>query len=1126
MKRLILLISTIILTLPLFGDPIDETTAKQLAQNFWKENNIMGVKGDKVFKKKMGDARFVNVAPQCGYSEFFIFNNEDGKGFVIIAADDCVTPILGYSYDNNFTTENLPPNLKGWLDGYAEQIRMAVEMKAMATDEIRADWECLRRGKNLPIKSETAVNPLLSTAWGQGDYYNAQCPSLLGTHTPTGCVATAMAQIMKYWNYPTHGYGFHSYQCWPYGTLLANFGGTNYQWNSMPNNVTSPNNAVATLMYHCGVSVEMDYGINGSSAYVISYDDFEGYHEFCAENALKSYFGYSSNNIQGLQRSHHESNWISLLKNELNNNRPILYRGGGPDGGGHAFVCDGYNNNNYFHFNWGWDGLGQGTNNNAYYSIDNLNPTVNQHTYNFSYDQQAIIGIQPDSNLQSYDLVLYDDVQMVGDVYGNYGFGQNISAYAEILNNGNSTFNGYIAAAVFDNDYYFIDFLGGGSATIEPNYWTGGTVEHDGGIPFLPSYDYLYHTIMFYSTNGENWTIVNSGNYSNDGVFQVLNNGEDIETNSSITFSNGEDDVLFNGQSITINVEVLNQGTYTYNKSIWLALLDSDENYIQIIDDLSVNIPVNGSVSLNYTDIITAPEGQYYLALLYYDSENYVRYVGSVFYSSIRRVYVINPTYSINATSNPNDGGSISFTGELSYNFDNGFNGWTSIDADGDGYNWKTGNEMMGTGYGHNGSNDLVLSQSYDNYSGVLYPDNYLVSPQVALGGSISFWACAQDNAYPSEHFGVAVSTTSNTNASSFTTIQEWTMTAKGEGSYSNHSRDGISRAQGNWYQYTVDLSAYSGQTGYIAIRHFNCSDMFYLDIDDVSITTIGGNTYYQGQTCTVSATANNGYTFVKWTENGTQVSTNANYTFTVTGNRNLVAHFQSQQQQYTVNVSSNPNNGGNVTGGGSYNQGATCTVHATANNGFTFTNWTENGTQVSTNANYSFTVTGNRNLVANFAQNTHAIQASAGSNGIITPSGTVTVAHGANQSFAMIPDDGFEVQDVYIDGNSVGPMTSYTFTNVTADHYIHVTFVHADGIGESNDISIIIYPNPTQGEIIVEGEGLSHVRIVNAYGQMVYNAKVESNQVRIDLSQMAQGIYMMHIEADGGQAVRKIVVE
>ena len=183
----------------------------------------------------------------------------------------------------------------------------------------------------------------------------------------------------------------------------------------------------------------------------------------------------------------------------------------------------------------------------------------------------------------------------------------------------------------------------------------------------------------------------------------------------------------------------------------------------------------------------------------------------------------------------------------MTYNFEDGtMQGWTSVDADGDGYGWYMGSEIMTGQTGNNGSSDFVLSQSY--YMGtILYPDNYLVSPQVQLGGTLTFYACAQDASYAAEHFGVAVSTT-NTNPSSFTMVQEWTMTAKSaplpkkaqfaatsDVKGMGHSRNGNNREQGNWYQYTVDLSAYSG-TGYVAIRHFNCSDMFYLNVDDITI--------------------------------------------------------------------------------------------------------------------------------------------------------------------------------------------------------------------------------------------------------------------------------------------------
>ena len=181
-----------------------------------------------------------------------------------------------------------------------------------------------------------------------------------------------------------------------------------------------------------------------------------------------------------------------------------------------------------------------------------------------------------------------------------------------------------------------------------------------------------------------------------------------------------------------------------------------------------------------------------------------------------------------------------------SYDFEDGsLQGWTTIDADGDGNVWvsstnpgiyhNAGVDLTGTG--HDGSQAYVISGSYANGTGaILYPDNYLVSPQVELGGRVRFYACAQDADYAAEHFGVAVSTTNNTSASAFTTVQEWTMTAKGE--YNGKPVNRITRSgrQGDWYEFNVDLSAYAGQTGYVAIRHFNCHDQFILNVDDITI--------------------------------------------------------------------------------------------------------------------------------------------------------------------------------------------------------------------------------------------------------------------------------------------------
>ncbi|KWW28025.1 MAG: hemagglutinin protein HagA, partial [bacterium F083] len=182
----------------------------------------------------------------------------------------------------------------------------------------------------------------------------------------------------------------------------------------------------------------------------------------------------------------------------------------------------------------------------------------------------------------------------------------------------------------------------------------------------------------------------------------------------------------------------------------------------------------------------------------------------------------------------------------FSENFDAGMPaGWTTVDANNDGYNWVLGSQIGGVylisgaslaGSGHNSSADLICSGSYSNATNqAITPDNYLVSPQVTLaaGSTFSFWACAQDAGYPAEHFGVFVS---DNGTSDWTEVQSWTMTAKSGGNVMSIGRGGETRAQGNWYNYSVDLSAYAGQK-YVAIRHFNCNDQFILDVDDVELT-------------------------------------------------------------------------------------------------------------------------------------------------------------------------------------------------------------------------------------------------------------------------------------------------
>ncbi len=201
--------------------------------------------------------------------------------------------------------------------------------------------------------------------------------------------------------------------------------------------------------------------------------------------------------------------------------------------------------------------------------------------------------------------------------------------------------------------------------------------------------------------------------------------------------------------------------------------------------------------------------------------------------------------------------------------------------------------------------------------------------------------------------------------------------------------------------------------------------------------TVSGGGTYNQGQSCTVTAAANASYSFVNWTENGNVVSTNRNYTFTVTSNRTLVANFQAQPQNYNITVSANPTNGGTVTGGGSYQQGQSCTVNATSATGYNFVRWTENGQQVSTNASYTFTVTGNRTLVAQFQLQSFSITASADPNNGGTVTGGGTYNYGQSCTLSATPATGYTFVNWTKNGQQVSTNASYTFNVTSSGAYV-----------------------------------------------------------------------------------------
>ncbi len=293
--------------------------------------------------------------------------------------------------------------------------------------------------------------------------------------------------------------------------------------------------------------------------------------------------------------------------------------------------------------------------------------------------------------------------------------------------------------------------------------------------------------------------------------------------------------------------------------------------------------------------------------------------------------------------------------------------------------------------------------------------------------------------------------------------------TSQGSNNRWNISSDGITQTTSGWGGTTTYYLFYNNGAFYTGTSSTN-NITFYQQTDcptinyTISVTAnpaeggsvTGGGTYEEGQSCTVSATANTGYDFTNWTENGNVVSANPSYAFTVTDDRFLVANFEAQPQNYTVSVAANPNEGGSVTGGGTYQEGTSCTVGATANTGYTFNNWTENGNVVSTNASYTFTVTGDRTLVANFNLNSYNISVAANPTQGGSVAGGDAYQHGASCTVTATANNGYTFANWTENGNVVSTSASYTFT-VTSDRTLVANF-------NQQNYTITLSANPNNG--------------------------------------------------------------
>lgn len=327
-------------------------TALQAAEYFITNNSTTGI-------KSIASADSICIGSSAHLFSVSLHNG----GYILISGEKRMVPVLGYVLQGDFSIKNASPAFKQLLSEYAEQFTYAQEQ--IKPDKYRSvpDWF---KTQNSSRELNSEVTPLIQTQWHQTYPYNQFCPSDPngpGGHAFAGCAASALAMILNYYRYPNHGVQAHSYHTNNYGILTVNFAQSEYQWNAQLNditNATDPSNidAVAKLIYDCGVSVSTEYGGSNSSATIVN-----------IPYAARNFFSFSENaRLKNRNDYSTDTEWLSLMKGDLNSGYPIIYRGESKNSGAvsnHIFIVDGYDINNLMHINFGWGG-----NNNGYYNLN------------------------------------------------------------------------------------------------------------------------------------------------------------------------------------------------------------------------------------------------------------------------------------------------------------------------------------------------------------------------------------------------------------------------------------------------------------------------------------------------------------------------------------------------------------------------------------------------------------------------------------------------------------------------------------------------------------------------------------------------------------------------------------
>ena len=770
MKRTIILMLTIIMATMAEAERVTPEQALEQARSFIQQREAAGTRARKAPGTAAPELTMTTLV-----SGLYVFNVAENGGFVIVSNDDRTTPILGYSDSGSIDPDNMPDNMRAWLQGYADQIAWIIAHNITTTAAAARGTAPRRTGENY-----TKITPLLSTKWDQDTPYNSSIPSGYAT----GCVATAMAQVMYYTEIKAGNATTTTTKEIPGYTSTRNSvnmsaipAGTTIDWSSMKPSykdgyTTAEAQAVANLMLYCGCSLKMDYGFTSKA------------HVYDIATALKEYFDYSSTTTKYVSRSFYSyANWIALIYHELEQGRPVIYGGSAIDNA-HAFVCDGYEGDDYFYINWGWGGTADG-----YFQLSVLNPdqqgiggSATSSAYTFCQD--AVVGIQKTGgtgtvlNVANNVNITINSISLSSN---HIRFGETISITLNVTNSSADEFDGDIVFAINNSvDYgtnvvipanttqdcvitYMPLYIGQARITPLVADGTGKYITNNTAISAVLTVDdttptNLTATNITWNSAIIGWTVMGTDTKWQLRYRPLTATNEPAgnwETFSNIT----NNPVTMSGLSDGCTYEVQVLADFGIRTTGWSeSLIFTTPNNKPV--DLAATLLTPASATISWTSVGEATEWSLRHRPVTYEDFN----------TTEARIQA---------------------------------KGWTTYPPNIQ-YNWG-----IMTGAGIDGS-QCFASPSYYNGQD-LNPTNWLITPKITLGGSISFYAWGEG-----ERFIVYYSA-DGTNYSSISQLVTATNVAT---------------------RYTLDLSEYSG-TGWLAIIHCNSSGHTansFLYVDNVTI--------------------------------------------------------------------------------------------------------------------------------------------------------------------------------------------------------------------------------------------------------------------------------------------------